>query len=212
MAMELSRRGFLQSAALFGASTFVSDSFGRSLFTGKAKDFDDSLMVFFSDVHVRGGASYQRDSFVPIVAEVLKMNPLPRNVVIFGDFAYLSGKKEDNKDSGKTTVATAPQNNGTTTTVTVTPDDTDATLPSEGTDATAGDETTAEDVTTAGDETTAEDGTTAEDATTAGDATDAPATDDKGGESAGCASVAGGALVALLALAAAPMICRKKED
>ena len=52
-------------------------------------------------------------------------------------------KKEDSKDSGKTTVATAPQNNGTTTTVTVTPDnDADATLPSEGTDATAGDETT----------------------------------------------------------------------
>ena len=101
MAMELSRRGFLQSAALFGASTFVSDSFGRSLFTGKAKDFDDSLMVFFSDVHVRGGASYQRDSFVPIVAEVLKMNPLPRNVVIFGDFAYLSGKKEDYIESEK---------------------------------------------------------------------------------------------------------------
>ena len=51
-------------------------------------------------------------------------------------------KKEDSKDSGKTTVATAPQNNGTTTTVTVTPDDTDVTLPSEDTDATAGDETT----------------------------------------------------------------------
>ena len=50
-------------------------------------------------------------------------------------------KKEDKKGSGKSTVATAPQTEGTTTTVTITPDDTDAPLPTEGTDATEGDAT-----------------------------------------------------------------------
>ena len=39
-----------------------------------------------------------------------------------------------------------------------------------------------------------------------------PKSDDSKTEDKGCASVAGGAIVALLALAAAPMVCRKKED
>jgi hypothetical protein len=101
MAINLSRRSFLQCSALFGASSFVSNSFGAAMFTGKAGDFDDSMMVFLSDVHVRGGKSYQRDRFQPIVAEILKMNPLPRNIVIFGDLAYLCGKKEDYVESEK---------------------------------------------------------------------------------------------------------------
>ena len=76
MAINLSRRSFLQCSALFGASSFVSSSFGAAMFTGKAGDFDDSMMVFLSDVHVRGGKSYQRDRFQPIVAEILKRNNL----------------------------------------------------------------------------------------------------------------------------------------
>jgi hypothetical protein len=101
MQMNISRRSFLQSAALFGASSFALNSFGASIFTGKAGDFDDSLMVFLSDVHVRGGKSYQRDNFEPMVAEILKMNPLPRNIVVFGDLAYLCGNKEDYVESEK---------------------------------------------------------------------------------------------------------------
>ncbi len=72
-------------------------------------------------------------------------------------------------------------------------------------DTTAAD-TTAADTTAAG--TTAAD--TDEDPTEA--PTAAPTDDKKPDESKGCASFAGGAAVLLLALAAAPMICRKKED
>ncbi len=92
----------------------------------------------------------------------------------------------------------------------------------QGADETTAPDTTVSDTTTAADTTAAD--TTAADTTAAGttaadtdeDPTEAPTaapTDDKKpDESKGCKSVAGGAVVALLALAAVPAICRKKED
>ena len=90
--MQISRRSFLRLSAAGGAFAAVG---GGALFAGAASDYDPNLTVFFSDIHVRGGESYQLDRFKPFVAEVLKMNPLPKNVVIFGDLAYLYGAKCD---------------------------------------------------------------------------------------------------------------------
>jgi len=90
--MNISRRNFLHISAA-GALSFAGGC--RSLFTGASTDYDPNLTVFFSDVHVRGGKSYQLDRFIPFVGEVLKMNPLPKNVVIFGDLAHLYGIKAD---------------------------------------------------------------------------------------------------------------------
>ena len=45
--------------------------------------------------NVRGGESYQLEHFRRIVAEILKMSPLPKRAVVFGDLAYLFGRKED---------------------------------------------------------------------------------------------------------------------
>jgi len=94
--MNISRRSFLQFSS---AAALTAVGGCRSFFTGAASDYDPNLTVFFSDVHVRGGESYQLDRFRPFVAEVLKMTPLPKNVVIFGDLAFLHGHKADYETS-----------------------------------------------------------------------------------------------------------------
>jgi len=94
--MNISRRSFLRISS---AGALAAAGGCRSLFTGADSDYDPNLTVFFSDVHVRGGESYQLERFKPMVAEVLKMSPLPRNVVIFGDLAYLYGIKADYETS-----------------------------------------------------------------------------------------------------------------
>ncbi len=94
--MNVSRRDFLRFSA---AGAMFAASGCRSLFTGAAADYDPNLTVFFSDVHVRGGESYQLERFSAFVAEVLKMDPLPRNVVVFGDLAFLYGLKADYETS-----------------------------------------------------------------------------------------------------------------
>ena len=95
--MNTSRRSFLRLSALAGTAA----AFGgcKSLFTGAAGDYDPCLTVLMSDVHVRGGESYQLDRFRSAVAEVLSMNPLPRNVVICGDLAFLYGRRVDYETS-----------------------------------------------------------------------------------------------------------------
>ena len=48
--MKINRRSFLGGSALFAASTMTQGC--RSLFTGSASDYDDSLTVFLSDMHI----------------------------------------------------------------------------------------------------------------------------------------------------------------
>ena len=91
--LAVSRREFLRLSAIGGAIMAAEGC--RTLFTGVAADYDPNLTVFLSDIHVRGGKSYQLNYFKRIVAEVLKMSPLPKNAVVFGDLAYLFGRKED---------------------------------------------------------------------------------------------------------------------
>lgn len=87
----------------------------RGLFAARAVDFDENLAVFLSDVHVNGldtfpvAATYHtagkpvktcmRKWFSASVAEILRMDPLPRNVIIFGDLAYIKGRPEDYRRS-----------------------------------------------------------------------------------------------------------------
>ena len=90
--MNTSRRGFMRGLALFTVGGLARAD--EPLFTAAPKDFDDSLCVFLSDVHVGGESSspkYPCDKLRGVVAEILKMRPLPRNVVVFGDLAWLHG-------------------------------------------------------------------------------------------------------------------------
>ena len=88
----MNRREFLQGlAAAAGAASFGGC---RSL----CVDFDGNTTVFISDVHVRPDG-YQLERFTRVVDEILKLSPRPKNVVCFGDIAYLRGPVEDYRAS-----------------------------------------------------------------------------------------------------------------
>ena len=94
--MKLNRRGFLGGGVMFAAASMAGGC--RSLFTGSASDYDDGLTVLLSDVHIGSSSvapKYQPMKFEPIVAEILRMDPLPRRVVVFGDIAWKAGIKGD---------------------------------------------------------------------------------------------------------------------
>ena len=101
MTARLSRRGFLGSILAAGAYAA-----GGRLFAAAPEDFDENLAIFLSDVHVSGNnapdpktgkleQTYSRDWLKASVAEILQMRPLPRHVLVFGDLAYLIGRKMD---------------------------------------------------------------------------------------------------------------------
>ena len=91
-----SRRTFLTS---LGAVALMP----KKLFAATKADFDESLAVFLSDVHVNGLdelngqkiSNMARNYLAITVAEILKMDPLPRNIFIFGDLAHSAGRIED---------------------------------------------------------------------------------------------------------------------
>lgn len=85
--MNISRRNFLA----LGAMTALS---GCKLFTASKEDYDERLSVFLSDIHVKPGL-YTTDKLARIVAEILKMTPLPKRVIAFGDIAHLYGQDKD---------------------------------------------------------------------------------------------------------------------
>ena len=83
-----SRREFLGMAAAVCASD------GKSLFTGSPKDYDENLTVFLSDMHIGSSSAapkYQPMKFGGLVAEILRLNPLPKRVVVFGDISWKAG-------------------------------------------------------------------------------------------------------------------------
>jgi len=96
--MNVSRRGFLWLAGAAGTTTIAGGCAHGRLFAGGPAAHDPDLTVFLSDVHVNGkkdGPTYQRDKFAAVVAEILKMDPLPARAIVFGDLAWLYGQKED---------------------------------------------------------------------------------------------------------------------
>ncbi len=93
--MDFSRRGFLGCLAATSAWAGCSTN---KLFTGGKGDYDPNFAVLLSDVHVcgtKGAPPHQYAGFVKAVGEILKMDPLPANVVIFGDLAYSNGHPQD---------------------------------------------------------------------------------------------------------------------
>lgn len=55
---------------------------------------DENRVAIFSDTHV-SPEGYQRTAFEKRIGELLAMRPLPANLLLYGDFAYLFGKDED---------------------------------------------------------------------------------------------------------------------
>ena len=70
---------------ILGMGTDMADEVNR-----KAR-FDENAVVIISDTHVNPGG-YQPGKFQRVVDDILKMRPLPQNVIALGDMAYLTGK------------------------------------------------------------------------------------------------------------------------
>ena len=89
----LRRREFLGG---LGAA-FAYCALPPRLLAGDEPEFDDNLLVFLADIHA--GTSKKcapaRGKFTEVVAEILKMRPKPRHVIVFGDVAYLYGLGAD---------------------------------------------------------------------------------------------------------------------
>ena len=93
----VSRRNFLVGG--IGAALATAAA-GCRLFTGAAKDYDENLAVFLSDPHVsHKPESHQLGELRKVVAKILRMDPLPRNCVVFGDIARSFGLKADYETS-----------------------------------------------------------------------------------------------------------------
>ncbi len=102
---KISRRDFLRGfGALLGAAPFCaasSDAAPSSL------RFDEHLAVLLSDLHVNGLDTHEGSKVKPDmrnwlkanVAEILRMDPLPRHVFVLGDIAYLQGRLADYQQS-----------------------------------------------------------------------------------------------------------------
>ena len=104
--MNIGRRDFLRGAGAFGALAAGGCATGGGLFSGGAGDFDESLAVFLSDIHVTGDdANVQwretRRDLANRIAEILAMRPLPRHVVTFGDLSYDVGDPRDYRYAAK---------------------------------------------------------------------------------------------------------------
>lgn len=92
MNTSISRRTFLGLTSAFACGGC------RSLFAGDAGDYDENLAILCSDAHISGNEpnyAYTQKKLRAFVAEVLRMSPLPRNVVFFGDLARNCGNRED---------------------------------------------------------------------------------------------------------------------
>lgn len=77
-----------QSVTASPLTRLVTSPSADGLGTGK---FDENLIVFISDLHCNPGG-YQPDHLRKVVNRILNLPILPRNVIAFGDLAYLTGK------------------------------------------------------------------------------------------------------------------------
>ena len=96
----MDRRSFLSSLALIGLQGCLLDLKGAERLASAAPKkglrlspagFDDNLVCIISDLHTNP-EGYQPARLERTVADILKLDPLPRNVIALGDLAYLTGK------------------------------------------------------------------------------------------------------------------------
>ena len=94
----MDRRKFLESMALLGAASTMPLSFDKLGAMPRTQawngTFDENLVCIISDLHTCPG-SYQPDKLRRTIADILAMNPRPRNLISLGDNAYLTGKDEE---------------------------------------------------------------------------------------------------------------------
>ena len=102
----MTRRDFLKGVGATVASAAACGP--RVIFAKERGQFDEHLAVFLSDIHVNGldkegegwnPRPHMRRYIKENVEEILKMDPLPAHVFIFGDIAYLQGRLVDYKYS-----------------------------------------------------------------------------------------------------------------
>ena len=67
---------------------------GKRRSHGKTGRYDEDLVVIISDLHITP-KGYQPEKFIRTCDDILKMQPLPFNVIALGDLAYHTGRSED---------------------------------------------------------------------------------------------------------------------
>ena len=99
----MDRRSFISALALLGVQAAVPGASAKVFAAASAAPmdrrrrvapFDDNLVCIISDLHTNPGA-YQPRLLERVVADILKLNPLPSNVIALGDLAYLTGRPEE---------------------------------------------------------------------------------------------------------------------
>ena len=102
MKADMTRRMFLTGLATAAAGAMARRAAALPAAAGRKKRvLDPALAVLLSDLHVNGLKSevpthlYEEACLAKTVAEILALDPLPANVVCFGDIAYHWGQRED---------------------------------------------------------------------------------------------------------------------
>lgn len=95
----MDRRTFLGSITMLGLAGLADRTEASALArmagkkTGK-KGIDENLVVFISDLHTKKD-NYEEGKLKRVLADILAMRPLPKNVIVLGDLAFLTGKPEE---------------------------------------------------------------------------------------------------------------------
>ncbi len=89
--MRFSRREFL-GAVSAAATGFLWDP---GFAAADNIPFDPNFVVILSDTHCGSKTKHQIEFMKKSVADILAFNPRPVNVLVYGDFAFLYGRKED---------------------------------------------------------------------------------------------------------------------
>lgn len=99
----MDRRTFLGSLAALGLGGVLTQASAATSFLEAAErkrpkrrfgKFDENHVVIISDLHTNPGG-YQADRLRRTIADILKMKPLPLNVIALGDLAYLTGRTSE---------------------------------------------------------------------------------------------------------------------
>ena len=100
----MDRRKFLGSMAVLGLQgalleaapleTLQKIPAGKRRRKRKGDEFDDNLVVIISDLHTNPGG-YQPAKLQRTIADIIALDPKPRNVIALGDLAYLKGKPHE---------------------------------------------------------------------------------------------------------------------
>ena len=93
--MNLTRRNLLKNLAAGAAVAATPGAFAEAL----RLRHDPGLTALLSDCHINGRPGvlehYQPEELAKTIAEILRLDPLPARVVVFGDLARMGGCVED---------------------------------------------------------------------------------------------------------------------